>query len=137
MQRQRRRVLIWVSSFVLITVVATTGATVLLQEKSVENTAIVHCYSSTKQNTDGTYPGSSAAIADGNGRGQARDARALCAAMWEQGVFGSGFEPTTPANEPGVVPELQVCVMGDGSAAVVPGKSASVCQIVGLAPLVV
>ena len=56
--------------------------------------------------------------------------------MWEQGVLADGFEPTTPANEPGVVPELQVCVMRDGSAAVVPGESANVCQIVGLAPLV-
>lgn len=135
-QRQRRRVLVWASSFVLIAGVATTAATVLLQEKSVENTAIVHCYSSTAQGADGTYPGSSAAIADSNGRGQARDALALCTAMWEQGVFGAGFEPTTPASNPGVAPELQVCVMRDGSAAVVPGKSASVCQIVGLAPLV-
>jgi len=140
-QRQRQRVLIWVSAFVVVTGVATTGATVLLQERSVDNTAIVHCYSSTSQNADGTYPGSSATIADGNGRGQARDALALCTAMWEQGVFETGFDPTTfdptaPTSEPGAVPELQVCVLADGSAAVVPGKSASVCQTVGLAPLV-
>lgn len=135
-QRQRRRIVVSVAGFFLVAGVATTGATVLLQEKSVENTAIVHCYSSTSADPDGTYPGSSATIADSNGRGQARDALTLCTAMWEQGVFANGFEPTTPANEPGVVPELQVCVMRDGSAAVVPGESANVCQIVGLAPLV-
>lgn len=134
-ERSRRRFVIWASSFFLVSGVVATGATVILQGASVSNTAIVRCYSSTITDADGGYPGSSATIADDNGRGQAREALALCTAMWEQGALAEGFNPTTPTNAPGIVPELHVCVMRDGSAAVVPGESSSVCQTVGLAPL--
>jgi len=133
-QLRRRRIAVWAGSVFLVAGVATTGAAVLLQGQHVENTAIVQCYSSQTPNAAGAYPGSSATIADGNGRGQAREALELCGAMWEQGVFATSFDPTVPNNEPGAVPDLQVCVMGDGSAAVVPGDS-NVCQAVGLAPL--
>lgn len=101
----------------------------------MSETAIVHCYSSTIPNAYGAYPGSSAIIADNNGRGQSREALALCTAMWEQGALAEGFDPITPTNVPGIVPEVRVCVMRDGSAAVVPGESSRVCQTVGLAPL--
>lgn len=132
--RRRRRFLIWASSIFLVSGVVATGATIILQGESVSNTAIVHCYSSTVPNANGGYPGSSATIAEDNGRGQAREALALCTAMWEQGALTEGFDPTAPTNEPGTVPELQVCVLRDGSAAVVPGESSRVCQTVGLAP---
>ena len=134
-QRTRRRILIWASGVFLVAGVAATGATVLLESESVSETAIVHCYSSTVPNAYGAYPGSSATIADNNGRGQAREALALCTAMWEQGALAEGFDPITPTNVPGIVPEVRVCVMRDGSAAVVPGESSMVCQTVGLAPL--
>ena len=56
--------------------------------------------------------------------------------MWEQGVLNDGYDPLKPTNPPGTVPAgLQVCVMKDGSAAVVPGTSKNLCQAIGLAPL--
>lgn len=95
----------------------------------------MHCLSSTTRGANGTYPGSSATIADGDGPGRVDDARALCAEMWEQGVLSPTVDPTAPTHTPGVVPPLQVCVMRDGTAAVVPSNTASVCQSLGMSSL--
>ncbi len=98
---------------------------------------IVHCLSSAIRGPNGTYPGSSATIADGAGPGRVDDAIALCSQMWQQGVLSGTVDPTAPTQTPGniTVPPLQVCVMRDGTAAVVPSENPSVCQSLGLAPL--
>ena len=116
-------------------VALTTGAAIVFGSAPVTDTTIVHCLSSTVRNVDGTYPGSSATIADGNGPGRVDDARALCAQMWEQGVLSPTVDPTAPTQGPGAVPQLQVCVMRDGTAAVVPSSTPTVCQSLGMASL--
>lgn len=133
--RVRRRIAVWGGAGLAGAVALTTGAAILFGSAPVTDTTIVHCLSSTTRGADGTYPGSSATIADGDGPGRVDDARALCAQMWEQGVLSSTVDPTAPTQSPGVVPPLQVCVMRDGTAAVAPSSNASVCQSLGMASL--
>jgi hypothetical protein len=135
-RRTRRRILGWGSLGLAIVTGAVTAGAVILGQQPVSNDELVYCLSSATQNADGTYPGSQATIADPSGRGRVSDAVDLCTQMWEQGVLGEGFKPDGSSNPPGTVPaRLQVCVMRDGSAAVVPGESPGICQAIGLAPL--
>jgi hypothetical protein len=134
-RRIRRRIAILAGVGILVTGGAVTAGVMVLQSSQVSNTELVHCLSSTDRNPDGTYPGSQATIASGEGPGRVDDALALCTQMWQQGVLQKGFEPTEPNNSPGTLPTLQLCVMGDGSAAVVPSDTPSICQTIGLAPL--
>lgn len=133
--RARRRIVVWGSAGFVGAVVLTTGAAILLGSAPVTDKTLVHCLSSTTRGANGTYPGSSATIADGDSPGRVDDARALCAQMWEQGVLSPAVDPIAPTQSPGTVPPLQVCVMRDGSAAVVPSSIASVCQSLGMASL--
>lgn len=134
-RRRRQKVALWGSVGIVGAVALTTGAAVLLGSAPVTDTTIVHCLSSTTRGADGSYPGSSATIAEGSGPGRVEDARALCAQMWEQGALSPSADPTAPTRTPGTVPPLQVCVMRDGTAAVVPSDSVSVCQSLGMASL--
>ncbi|MEV7694010.1 hypothetical protein AB0N73_11855 [Microbacterium sp. NPDC089189] len=134
-KRLRRRIAVWGSAGLVGAVALTTGAAILFGATPVTDKTIVHCLSSTIRDADGTYPGSSATIADGNGPGRVDDALALCAQMWKQGALNPSVDPTAPTQSPGMVPPLQVCVMRDGTAAVVPSSSASVCQSLGMASL--
>lgn len=134
-RRMRRRVTVWGSVGVVGAVALTTGAAVLLGSAPVTDNTIVHCLSSTTRDADGNYPGSSATIASGNGPGRVDDAVSLCSQMWERGVLGPSIDPTAPTHAPGQVPPLQVCVMRDGSAAVVPSVTGTVCQSLGMATL--
>ncbi len=133
--RVRRRLAVWSGAGLVGAVALTTGAAILLGSAPVTDKTLVHCLSSTTRGANGAYSGSSATIADGDGPGRVEDARALCAQMWEQGVLSPTVDPTAPTQSPGVAPPLQVCVMRDGSAAVVPGSNASVCQSLGMASL--
>ncbi len=136
-RRVRRRLAIFGGLGALTVGLAATGAAVLLGAGPVTDTTIVHCLSSTTRGPNGTYPGSSATIADGTGPGRVDDAIALCSQMWQQGILSGTLDPTAPTQTPGdtPVPPLQVCVMRDGTAAVVPSGNRSVCQSLGLAPL--
>ena len=133
--RRRRRIVLWSSVGLVGAATLTTAAAIVFGSAPVTDTTIVHCLSSTTRGADGSYPGSSATIADRDGPGRVDDARALCAQMWEQGVLSPTVEPTAPTQSPGTVPPLQVCVMRDGTAAVVPSNNASVCQSLGMASL--
>ena len=134
-RRLRRRIALWCSAGLVGGAALTTGAAILFGSAPVTDKTIVHCLSDTTRGADGTYPGSSATIADGNGPGRVDDALALCAQMWEQGVLSPTIDPTAPTHSPGTVPPLQVCVMRDGTAAVVPSSNDSVCQSLGMASL--
>lgn len=132
----RRRLIGWSSAGVLVLGVAATAGAMLMPPADVSNTELVHCLSAAERNADGSYPGSAATISSPSGEGRVADATAMCTLMWEQGVLDDGFDPTAASNPPGRVPdELQVCVMDDGSAAVVPSPNESVCAALGLAPL--
>ncbi|PVW02947.1 hypothetical protein DEA06_14315 [Microbacterium sp. Gd 4-13] len=134
-RRVRHRIIAWGSVGVITIGALTTGAAILLGSAPVTDKTIVHCLSSTTANPDGTYPGSSATIADGDGPGRVDDARNLCIQMWEQGVLSPSVDPTAPTQSPGTAPPLQVCVMRDGTAAVVPSENESVCQSLRMASL--
>lgn len=136
-RRFRQRIAVWGSVGLFTVGVASTGAAILFGVTPVTDKTIVHCLSSTTRGPNGTYPGSSATIADGVGSGRVDDALALCGQMWKQGVLSSTVDPTAPTQSPGdvIVPPLQVCVMRDGTAAVVPSENPSVCQSLGMAPL--
>lgn len=136
-KRRRQRIVLWSGVGALTVGLATTGATMLLHAAEVTDRSIVHCLSSTTPNQDGSYPGSAATIAENDGPGRVDDALALCTEMWQQGVLSADVNPTAPTQNPGdaAVPPLQTCVLRDGTAAVVPGDSESICQAVGMASL--
>ena len=135
-RRTRRRIVIGSFAGLLVVTGAATGATVILNSVPVSNTTVVHCFSSTDAETDGSYPGSSATIAHGTGPGRVSDALDLCTQMWREGVLSGNSSPTAPTHAPGIVPSvLQVCVLRDGSAAVIPSDNESICISLGLAPL--
>lgn len=133
---RRRRVLGWSGLSVLAVGIAATAGAVLLAPTPVSDPGIVHCLSADERDADGSYPGSAATLASPSGDGRVADAIALCSLMWEQGVLEPGYDPTSADNPPGRLPDdLQVCVMNDGSAAVVPSSNESICPALGLSPL--
>ena len=134
--RRRRNWMIWSGAGVLAIGLGATAGAVVLQSTQVSNRQIVHCLSSDQRAADGSYPGSQASLASTDEQGRVDDAVELCTLMWEQGVFEDGFDPTSTTNPPGEVPPaFQLCVMPDGSAAVVPSDEPAVCSRLGLAPL--
>lgn len=134
--RRRRNWMIWSGAGVLAIGIGATAGAVVLQATQVSNRQIVHCLSSDQRAADGSYPGSSASLASSDEQGRVDDAVELCTMMWEQGVLEDGFDATSMTNPPGEVPPaFQLCVMPDGSAAVVPSDEPAVCSRLGLAPL--
>lgn len=134
--RRRRNWMIWGGAGVLAIGVGATAGAVVLQAAQVSNTQLVHCLSSDQRTADGGYPGAQATLASPDEQGRVDDAIELCSQMWEQGVFESGFDATSASNPPGEVPPaFRVCVMPDGSAAVVPSDEPAVCTRLGLAPM--
>lgn len=133
----RRRLLLWGGAGILGVAALTTGSALLFNAAPVTDISIVHCLSSIVPAADGTYPGSSATIADGTGPGRVDDALDLCRQMWQQGILSGPVDPIAPTHSPTnvEVPSLQVCVMRDGTAAVVPSDNSATCQSLGMAPL--
>lgn len=133
----RRRALAWTGIGIGFIAAATTAGALLLGSQEVSDTEIVHCASRAEVTANGELPGSAATItADSSRPGRVADALGLCTEMWSSGALEPGFDPLRADNPPGNVPaDLTVCVMGDGSAAVVPGR-AGVCETLGLAPLI-
>ena len=134
-RRIRRPIAIWGVVGLVTAGALTTGAAILFGSTPVTDRTIVHCLSSTTRSPDGSYPGSSATIAEDNGPGRVDDALALCTQMREQGVLSATVDPTAPTHSPGTAPTLQVCVMRDGTAAVVPSEVAAVCQSLGMSSI--
>lgn len=133
--RRRRYTLAGAVAAILLTAGGFTAGAILWGSAPVTDTGIVHCFSRPEIGPDGSYPGSAVAVAGGGGEHiPIEDAVQACAVLWEQGVFDEDFDPATASpSPPRPIPEpLTVCVMRDGSAAVIPGP-ASVCQTLGLA----
>lgn len=131
-RRRRNLVIGWGGLGVLAVGVAATAGTMLLAPGPVTQTAYVQCLDEPRRNSDGTYPGSGATVAEGNGL--PTDPIELCTLMWEQGLFEPDYDPLAQTNPPGRVPdELQLCVMEDGTAAVVPSPNESICAALGMA----
>lgn len=133
---RRRRGVIWGAIGLLVIGGAATASAIVLNSSPVSNVELVHCLNAAQRNADGSYPGSAGTIAQSDGVGRVDDARDLCGQMWAQGILNKSYDPTATTNAPGRVPaHLTVCVMADGSAAVVPSGAAGICSALGLAPL--
>jgi len=73
-------------------------------------------------------------IASTSGEQRIDNAIALCRQMWEQGVLNAKHDALSTGTTSPVPPVLSVCVMSDGSAAVIPAPETA-CMQMGLAPL--
>jgi len=133
--RRRRRFALWGGVGILAVGGVAIAGTAIVQSQEVSNREVVHCLSSAERGVNGKFDESSATLSRDAGKaGRVDDAIALCSAMWQQGVFEHGFDPLSATHAPGTAPtNLRVCVMDDGSAAVVPGRP-GVCSALGLAP---
>ncbi|MFJ2544071.1 hypothetical protein [Microbacterium sp. NPDC087589] len=114
--------------------VAGTGvaAVVLLKEKPVSETSVVHCLEGPYRNSDGTLSGAAASIATPHGVVAITDAEAVCVQMWEGGAF-EDHDPLVATPSPAIAPtEFTTCVTDEGEAAVVPGVIE--CSVLRLHP---
>jgi hypothetical protein len=116
-----------------------TAVAVVMTQQPVTDSSLVHCLSRAELDARGNYPGTAVAVAAANSRQvPVDDARAACREAWRHGIvdpaadIGAPLPEPDPARRAAVPAELSVCVMPDGSAAVVPGSPAA-CGELGLA----
>lgn len=129
---RRNRIIGWGGLGVLAVGAVATAGSMFLAPQPVTETRMVHCLSAAERNPDGSYPGSAAAMAGGDEL--PTDPVELCTLMWEQGLFEPSYDPAAASNPPGRVPAaLQLCVLDDGAAAVVPSANESICAALGMA----
>ena len=112
-----------------------TAATAVVSSQQVTNKDGVYCFATAERGANGEFDMSGATMYDPEaGGGRVENALELCRTMWRQGVLNKDHDPLAASSSPGQVTQhLQVGVMSDGTAAVVPGRP-GVCQVVGLAP---
>jgi hypothetical protein len=115
-----------------------TAAAIVLTQEPVTDASLVHCLARAELDGAGNYPGTAvAAAAPQGGPVSVEDARAACREVWRHGILdpsaeiGAPLPDPDPARRATVPTDLSVCVMSDGSAAVVPGKAAA-CGELGL-----
>jgi len=118
---------------VMAAIVVGTGAAAVVVFGPVTNHATVRCF--TAPRLSGGYDLTVAAPAGPSAPGRIRHARQVCAAMFREGIVKLGAKVRMPSR--GAVrdraPRLVVCVWGDGTAAVVPGRAArETCEKLGL-----
>lgn len=105
---------------------------VLLEERPVSETSVVHCLEGPYRNSDGTLSGAAASIATPDGVVAIKDAEAVCVQMWEAGAF-EDHDPLSATPAPATAPaEFTTCVNDAGEAAVVPGDVE--CSVLRLHP---
>lgn len=131
----RRRFAIWGGIGVLAVGGIATAASAIVRAQQVTNSDIVYCLASPHRGADGQFTYAAATLHDGSSdTGTVSDPISVCQDMWRRGALDSKTNQLAATPGPHVVPsELQVCVMDDGSPAVVPGRP-DVCQAAGLAP---
>lgn len=117
---------------VLVLAGAGVAGVVLLDQKPVSETGVVHCLEGPYRNPDGTLSGAAASVATPDGVLAIEDAEAMCVQMWEAGAF-EGNDPLSATPTPGTAPaEFTTCVTDEGEAAVVPGVIE--CSVLRLHP---
>lgn len=136
----RQRVAITLAISGTLLVVGTTGA-LSAATSEVTESAYVACFARAEKGLDGSSPGTTIAQAttgkgrDISGPDPIADPLGTCRSMWEQGVLTPDTQSGTVGTATSFVPELHVCVMPDGTAAVLPGD-AGVCGTLGFAEVV-
>ncbi|MGO4535973.1 hypothetical protein [Leifsonia sp. 2MCAF36] len=131
----RRRFAVWGGIGVLVIGGVATAATAIVQAQRVTNSDIVYCFASSQRGSDGQFTYAAATLHDAAiNAGAVSDPVSVCRDMWRRGALDKGTDQLSASPAPHAVPsQLQVCVMDDGSPAVVPGRP-SICQAIGLAP---
>lgn len=131
----RRRFAIWGGIGLLVVGGIATAATAIVQSQRVTNSDIVYCFASAERGADGQFTYAAATLHDSStNTGNVADPISVCQDMWRRGALDKNADQLSATQAPHAVPaQLQVCVMDDGSPAVVPGRP-GVCQSAGLAP---
>lgn len=127
----RRRVAIWGGIGLLVVGAGATAAAVIVESRPVTASDLVYCLASPDRGADGQFRLAAASLE--SSLPDSGDPIATCRRMWQDGALDPGTDQlaATPAPHP-VPADLQLCVMDDGSPAVVPGRP-GVCQAAGLA----
>jgi hypothetical protein len=124
-----------VAAIITAIVLGTGVAAAVVAFRPVTNHSSVRCFSAPRWS--GAYYTTVAEPGKGLTRAAIRHARNVCAALFRQGVLKPGAKVGRPARSPGRhhAPPLVVCVGSNGTAAVVPGRSApKTCGQLGLQP---
>jgi len=119
---------------------------VLWVQAAISNRSTVHCFAQAQLDIQGNYPGVVAAkgVANRSAVEPIKDPVGACSALWAIGELDASAPGGVRRNADGSVftgaptypvpTDLRVCVMRDGSAAVIPGR-VDVCAQLGLARL--
>lgn len=108
----------------------------VVTQRPVTDTSVVHCFARAELTRDGEFAGVSvAATRVGGGPVPIHEAVGACAQAWRDGLLdptapvGASLPDPDPHRRSTVPSRLTVCVMADGSAAVVPGGPASCADL--------
>lgn len=138
---RRRQLALTLTPAVAVAVLLTGGAVAVTQANVTDRNQVM-CAARAERNVWGGIPGTQAVLGEGS-RGESdggpvpiSDPVLLCQGLWAQHVLDASTPSGTypgPADETSSwpVPDLVECVMGNGTAAVIPGE-AGVCQELGL-----
>ncbi|WP_349865483.1 hypothetical protein [Leifsonia sp. WHRI 6310E] len=131
----RRRFTLWGGIGLLVIGGVATAATAIVQAQRVTNSDIVYCFATAQRGADGQFDYAAATLHDpASNQGSVSKPIAVCQDMWHRGALDKNTDQLEPTPSPHAIPaHLQVCVMDDGSPAVVPGRP-GICQAIGLAP---
>jgi hypothetical protein len=122
-----------VAAIVTAIVLGTGTAAAVVAFRPVTNHSSVRCFSAPR--LSGSYYTTVAEPAKGLTRAAIGHAKNLCAALFRQGVLKLGAKVGRPSRSPAHhhAPRLVVCVERNGTAAVIPGRSAPrACGRLGL-----
>lgn len=135
-KRIQKRVLSWGAAGVFAAGALGTAGAVVLTPAPVTESTVVHCLASPTRGSNGDFVEQQATLSTPNGnRMTAKQSVELCRTVWVNGAFQKSAAIGQPTVEAGSAPsDLTMCVMGDGSAAVLPGRD-EVCAQAGLAPV--
>jgi hypothetical protein len=135
--RRRRTLLRRVAVGGALAVIAIGGAVaasiVVMQSQRIADPDIAYCLASPHRDADGRFAYAAVSLHESSGGGTTTvDPIAACEDMWRRGALDEAADQLAPTPAPHAVPaSLQLCVMDDGSPAVVPGDR-SACQAAGL-----
>lgn len=129
---RRRRFALWGGAGLLIVGAGAAATAAVVGSRPATAPDIVYCLASPDRGADGQFRYAAASLESSlSGTG---DPIAVCRDLWRRGALDPGADQLAATPAPHAAPaDLQLCVMDDGSPAVVPGRP-GVCRTAGLAP---